>query len=178
MEKLPDDFIRETHELIKKRIMRAPTFIKRNLSLERNNYRIIVEQCEHTILVCLLNPREIKNLKWRQKNGLPNFPALITDHPNTSFFRLENTTKAMVGKLTLSGNYAFSVGPNSSIIIEKLKIELLNTEIGDLRYVIDLGFIIRPPITGSLYSPIELLDDLIVYYIKNAREDASHEHVI
>ncbi|MEX5558016.1 hypothetical protein Q1J45_10605 [Pseudomonas rhodesiae] len=174
MELLTPSIAREIHEIINKRIIKAPNFIKSEFGFNYKNQKIFIDHFNNTIFVSLLNPLEIKSLKRRQRRGIPNFPALITDEPNTAFFRLENSTKTTLKNISLCNNFALSVGENSSMIIEQLTIELENTDVGNIKYTIDLGFIVRLPEKEGLYSLTETLDDLVVYYIKNAREDASH----
>lgn len=169
MSSLPDETLKEIHEIINNRISKAPTSIKSNFGFQYRNQKPIIEEIGNTLLIALLSPNEKKSLKWRQKKGIQNFPYIITESKIVSLFRLEGTKNFMVRNLNLEDCFLFSMGQNSSAIVENFTAIIPKTHVGPIKYTIDLGFIIRPHHENSLYSITEILDDLVVYYIKNKR---------
>lgn len=175
MQQLTKTSVLEIHNLIENRIFKAPEIIKKEFGFTYKKHKVIIEQIKDTILILLLSPNDIRELKWRQKKGLPKFPALITQEQKQVAFYCQQVTNFFVQSAKLQDIIAFGVGPECSIVIEALHMEINVAKIGKIEYKIDLGFIIRPSTSHSLYSIPEILDDLVVYYIKKAREAACHD---
>lgn len=168
---------KEIHAIITNRISKAPTFIKNAFEFEYRNQKIVIEEYDYTLFVGLLSPKEIKSLKWRQKKNVTNFPYLIAKGDEPALLSFSNSNNSMLSKVTIEGACAFQIGENTSIIVENFTIDIPATRVGQIKYTIDLGFIVRSSNEDNLYSLTEILDDLIVYYIKNKRE-AAHDLAI
>lgn len=167
---LSPETVKEIQSIINNRISKAPTTIKDKFKFQYRNQKTIIEKYGNTLLVILLSPKEIKSLNWRQKKGIAKFPALLTPKIEAPLFVLKDSHNVMISGIYIEDSHVFYVGPNSSLIIEDISIGITKSHVGPINYNIDLGFIINTSTETNLYSLTEILDDLVVYYIKNKRE--------
>ncbi len=122
-------------------------------------------------MLVFLDGLEMERVKDYSKKGLQLFPGLITSQSEIGAgMRMENSKYMIVSGCTMSGMYSFSVGGNSSFVIENHTQELKTNELGNIKYTVPLAYVVSYEDESSQEEFYENLDDLISYSIKKWRE--------
>lgn len=158
-------------KIIERRFLNVPDSIQRCFpSILRGNVQwVAFSESSFSVLV-FLNDEEMERIKDYNKKGFQLFPGLLTSEERVGAgMRMENSKYGMISGCTVSGMYSFSVGENSSFIIENHTQELKTNELGNIKYTVPLAYVVSYDET-SQEDFYENLDDLASYSIKQWRE--------
>ena len=107
----------------------------------------------------------------KEKNIHP-FPGLITTDNNIpAAIRLENSRNNIFSRCKVINNISFSIGPDCTVVILDHSQVLKGTDIGDIEYTVSLSYIVSFGNEITYENVYEYLEDLIVYSIKQWRQN-------
>lgn len=163
----------EIHNIVNSRIFKAADSVKKHLpkSISSGSGFYLSFGNEKLHAIIFLDRSEKKSLDDRLKKQYDPFPGLLTTEEGVgAAFRFENSKNCIIENCAVANSYALSLGKNSSIVLVNHNQEINTKELGDLKYKIDLGFIVTFPDGITPFDLKDAFDDLISYYIGTRRD--------
>ncbi len=159
-------------EIIERRISTAPNHLKATFpNVIKGEVHWISFADDKVFLLAFLGSNEIPKIQELSSKGYDPFPGLITTEPLVSaMMRMENSRNNFVTGCSVSGMYSFSIGQNSTFIIQDHSQILQTKEIGEIHYKVPLAYIISFGENISLENVYQSLDELVTYSIKIWRD--------
>lgn len=161
--------------VLHKRLLDAPRSIKKHLdSIFDGEYKTYSVRTKYLLGVFLLSKSEYGRVHEFERKGYIPFPALYTtrdDQP--AAFRFENSRNAYLKSNSIKNSIAFSLGCDSTLILENHSQSIVTKEIGEVSYRIGLGYLLTFGKEIDHYNVYEYLDELIAYSVKSWRRDES-----
>jgi hypothetical protein len=111
---------------------------------EKGRTRFFVLTTDKFIIIDFLDDEEAKRISYlKEKNYFP-FPGLIKPDPlkMSAAFRFEKAKNAFVQGCSVNNMFSFSLGKDSTIIIQNHKQQIKTKELGDSNYTIKLAYLI------------------------------------
>jgi len=164
----------EIQSIVDSRIFKAATSIKAKFpeSISTGTGFYVNFGNEKFHIVVFLDNSERGALEDRLSKRYDPFPGLLTTEDGVgAAFRLENIKNSIIKSCVVKNSYALSLGKNTSIVLIDHTQEVDTQEMGLVKYVIDLAFIISFPDDSPTFSLRDSFDDLISYYISTRREE-------
>lgn len=163
--------IQKIKKIIESRFLNVPDSIQQCFpDVLKGNVQWIAYSDNSFSVLFFLNDQEMERVKEYNKKGLQLFPGFLTGEEGIGAgMRMENSKYGMVSGCSVSGMYSFSVGLNSTFVIENHTQELNTNELGTIKYTVPLAYVVSYD-ENSQEDFYENLDDLISYSIKRWRE--------
>jgi len=160
-------------ELIDRRIIQVPKEIKEVLpDVIQDEVRWVAFSNEKLMLLIFLDIEEMKRIQEYSNKGYDLFPGFITTSEGVGAgMRMINSKYGFVSGCSVSGMYSFSVGPDSSFVVQNHIQSLKTNELGNIEYTIPLAYVVSFGEDASESNSYEALEDLISYSIKTWREN-------
>jgi hypothetical protein len=130
----------------------------------------IVSHPEYLIVVFLTAEEEkrFKDCLSRQADPLA---GLVTTGPEGAAFRVENARYTTARSCTVTNSFAFSLGPDSTILLEDHHQIIETADTGMVSYTIPLAFIISYGDDIDVTTVCEYLEGLVTYSTNMWREN-------
>ncbi len=164
--------IEKIKEIIERRIITAPIDFKVSFpDVIKGEAHWISFANDKVFLLVFLDSIEMQRIQEYSRKGYDPFPGLITTEPSVSaMMRMENSRNNFITGCSVSGMYSFSIGQDSTFIIQDHSQILQTKEIGEIRYKIPLTYIISFGENIAEENAYQSLDKLIAYSIKVWRD--------
>ncbi|MCK4819397.1 hypothetical protein KA005_26730 [bacterium] len=137
-------YIEKLNSVIKKRLTGAPPDAKSSfpkiLKEKLVSWAFISES--KYFLVVFLNAAEQSRIADFIKKNLNPFPGLITTGNEGAAFKVENSRYLVVKSNNVSNSFAFSLGPDSTILLEDHRQGIKTKDFGQVDYLIPLAYIL------------------------------------
>lgn len=159
-------------KLIDRRLIVIPDDIKKCFpNIIRREIRWVSFSNEELLILIFLDSDEMKRIQEYSKNGYDLFPGFITTKQSIGAgMRLENSKNNLISGCSVSGMYSFSVGKDTSFIVQDHLQTLQTNELGEIKYKIPLAYVISFGERISENNAYESLEELIAYSVKIWRE--------
>lgn len=159
-------------ELIDRRIIQVPNEIKKTLPhVIQDKVSWVVLSNEKLMSLVFLDIKEMKRIQEFSKKEYDYFPGLITTSKGVNAaIRMENSKYGFISGNSVSGMYSFSVGADSSFVVQNHTQSLQTNEMGKIEYTIPLAYIVSFGEDTSESNSYKVLEDLISYSIKTWRK--------
>lgn len=164
------------HEKIKKlidrRLIVIPGDIKRCFpNIIKGEIRWVSFSNDELLILIFSDSDEMRRIQEYNSKGYDPFPGFITTKQSVGAgMRLENSKNTLISGCSVSGMYSFSVGKDSSFIVQDHLQTLQTNELGEIKYKIPLAYVISFGESISENNAYESLEELIAYSIKIWRE--------
>lgn len=160
-------------KIIDRRLIDIPADIKRCFPIIiKGGIRWIAYSNDELLILLFLDSDEMKRIQEYGRKGYDLFPGFITtDQSVGAGMRLENSKNNLISGCSVSMMYSFSVGRDSSFIVQDHLQTLKTNELGEITYKIPLAFVISFGESISENNAYESLEELIAYSIKVWREE-------
>jgi hypothetical protein len=160
-------------ELIDRRIIQVPNEIKNVLhSVIKDEVRWVAFSDEQLILLIFLDAEGMKRIQEFSNKGYDLFPGFITTSEGVDAgMRMANSKYGFVSGCSVSGTYSFSVGPDSSFVVQNHTQSLKTNELGEIKYTIPLAYVVSFGEDTTESNSYEILEELISYSIKTWKEN-------
>jgi hypothetical protein len=112
--------------------------------LEKGRTRFFVLATEEFFIIDFLDDEEAKRISDLQEKGYFPFPGLIKPDQlrMSAAFRFEKAKNALVRNCSVNNMFSFSIGKDSTIIIQDHKQHIKTEELGERDYTIKLAYLI------------------------------------
>ena len=160
-------------ELIDRRIIQVPREIKQALpNVIQDEVRWVAYSNEKLVFLVFLDIKGMKRIREYSNKGYDLFPGFITTSEGVGAgMRMTNSKYGFISGCSVSGMYSFSVGPDSSFVVQNHTQSLKTNELGDIEYTIPLAYVVSFGEDTSESNSYEILEELISYSIKTWREN-------
>lgn len=164
------------HERIKKlidrRLIVIPDDIKKCFpNIIKGEIRWVSFSNDELLILIFLDSDEMRRIQEYSSKGYDPFPGFITTNRSVGAgMRLENSKNNLISGCSVSGTYSFSVGKDSSFIVQDHLQTLQTNELGEIKYKIPLAYVISFGESISETNAYESLEELMAYSIKIWRE--------
>lgn len=160
--------IEKIKKIIESRIITAPFDFKTNFpDVIKGEVHWIAFANEKLILLVFLDAVQMRRVVDYDQRGFEPFPGLITTEPSLSaMMRMEKSKNNFVTGSSVSGMYSFSIGQDSTFIIQDHTQKLKTKEMGEVEYKVPLAYIISFGEDIEEDNAYQSLDELIAYSIK------------
>ncbi len=159
-------------ELIDRRIIHVSKEIKEILpDVIKGEVRWVAFSNKDLMLLTFLDIEGMKRIQEYSNKGYDLFPGFITTSEGVGAgMRMTNSKYGFVSGCSVSGMYSFSVGLDSSFVVQDHTQTLKTNELGDIEYTIPLAYVVSFGEETSESNGYETLEELISYSIKTWRE--------
>lgn len=133
--------------------------------LEKGQTRFLILSTDKFIIIDFLDDEEAKRISDLKKKGHFPFPGLIKPDQlkMSAAFRFEKARNGLVQGCSVNNMFSFSIGKDSSFIIQNHKQQIKTEELGEYNYTIKLAYLISfgDEITQS--NIYDIAKDLMFY---------------
>lgn len=169
-EQLPDAYYpQRMYELLKKKISNLLGKKYEYLPKIVQSKELLVMQIitRNYILICLLNDELKRKLDNFRRNGYESFPGLIkqVDSEEKCAYEIANEKNVLFHNVKVNNQYSFSLGENSTIILDNYEQKINLDKLGDVSYTIDLCYIISFGDVITKDTIYDFFDELVTYSI-------------
>jgi hypothetical protein len=151
--------------IIEKLLVQAPTDVKAAFPPVLRQGKVlsaVISQPEY-LIVAFLTAEDEKRFKEYLSNEINPFIGLITTGSERAAFRVENTKYATARSCTITNSFGFSLGPDSTILLEDHRQIVETADIGTVSYTIPLAYIISYGNDIDVATVYEYLEGLVIY---------------
>lgn len=122
-------------------------------------------------LLVFIDSEAVKRIKLFLEKGFDPFPGLIKPEELSvgAAFRVEKARNTFCASNKVTNIYSFSLGKDSTIILQDHKISVNAKDIGDIEYTIDLAYIISFGDEININNFYDYIEDLVAYSFKQWR---------
>ena len=156
---------RKITSIIEKRLVHAPSEMKNKFPEVLKQMPIqwlsIMEQ--KYFMIVFLTPQERQRVNEFTNKRLNPFPGLITTGNEGAAFRFEKSRHMLVRSCKISNSFTFSLGRDSTILLEDHSQDIKTQDLGHISYKIPLAFIISYGEEINKTSLYDYLENLVAY---------------
>jgi len=168
----PDFDAKKINEIIEKRLSRISPSLKQHfpaiLQKEKISWATISE-IEYLTIVFLTSEDENRINDYISKRLNP-FPGLITTRKESAAFRVEKARYMLLNSCSVNNSYTFSLGNDSTIILENHTQSLDTQKFGTIQYRVPLAYIISYGDEINKATVYEYFEGLVAYSTNMWRE--------
>lgn len=121
-------------------------------------------------MVTFLTAEEEKRFNECVSKRTNPFVGLITTEPKGAAFRVEKAKYTTLKSCTVTNSFGFSLGPDSTILLEDHHQTVQTTDIGTVSYTVPLAYIISYGDDIDRATVYEYLEGLVAYSTNMWRE--------
>jgi hypothetical protein len=160
-------------KLIERRIIEVSPEIKKSFpEVVQDEVRWVAFSDDKLIYLMFLDAKEMERIEEFSEKGFDLFPGFITTNEEISTaIRFTNSKYGFVSGNSVSGMYSFSVGHDSSFVVQGHRQSLKTNEIGEINYTIPLAYVVSFGEDISETNIYKTLEELVSYSIKAWREN-------
>jgi hypothetical protein len=168
----PDFDAKKINEIIVKRLSRISPSLKQHFPVVLQKEKIFwatISEAEYLMIVFLTSKDENRINEFISKNLNP-FPGLITTRKESAAIRAEKSRYMLLNSCSISNSYTFSLGNDSTIILENHTQSIDTQEFGTIQYRVPLAYIISYGDEINKATVYEYFDGLVAYSTNMWRE--------
>lgn len=159
--------------IVDERLARSPKSIRKKISKEipSGNYFVVSYSVANVVVTLILSKKHKKDVLARINKNMEPVPGLVVpaNVGSPALFALENTYNSIISNVSLEGGYAFSVGSNCRVILDKVEISVADSN-SKYTTTVELGFIVSGKDGKAVFAIDEAISDLVTYFISKMRD--------
>ena len=159
--------------IIEKLLVQAPPDVKAAFPPVLRQGRVlsaIISQPEY-LIIAFLTAEEEKRFRECVSKQTDPFVGLITTGPERAVFRVEKARNTSARSCTVTNSFGFSLGPDSTILLEDHHQIVETADIGMVSYTVPLAYIISYGDDIDRETAYDYLEGLIIYSTNMWREN-------
>jgi hypothetical protein len=159
--------------IIEKRLIQARPDVKATFPPVLRQGRVlsaVISEPKY-LMVVFLTEEEEKRFSECISRQINPFVGLITTGPEKASIRAEKARYVTVRSCTITDSFSFSLGPNSTILLEDHHQIIETADIGKVSYTVPLAYIISYGDDIDRAAVYEYLDGLVAYSTNMWREN-------